>query len=90
MSSSEDAKNANRLRTLQAEIDCAAAMMALARLSRDPNDVRRYQESGVKSYLTALSLIVGTSMSEQRERAAWNDLAPIRNWLENARLLPQR
>jgi hypothetical protein len=87
MPSNDDAKNANRLRMLLAEIDSGEAMMALAKISGDPRAVRQYKERALQTYQACMRLILGTAMSHQQDQEVWNRLAPIRHCLESAGLL---
>jgi uncharacterized protein with beta-barrel porin domain len=77
-----DEANARRVRTLSAEIDSAAAMMALAKLSSDDSLVRRYKEAALRSYLSALDLFATTTLTPKEEHELWDRIAPIRQWLE--------
>jgi hypothetical protein len=79
--------NTRRIMTLSAEIDSAAAMMALVRYATDPELIRRYKEVAMRSYQSALDLIVVTSLTPKEEHEIWDRLAPIRQWLEAERLL---
>jgi hypothetical protein len=76
LSLKDDEKNATRLRTLLAEVDSAAAMLALAEISPDPDTVRLIKESARQSYQAAMHLILGMMMSDHQERQVWNALAP--------------
>jgi hypothetical protein len=83
----DDEKNADRVRMLLAEIDSAEAMMALAKISRDPKAAGQYQEASLQTYQACMQRVLGISMSHQQEQEVWDRLAPLRYWLEATGLL---
>jgi len=70
-----------------AEVDTAAAMMALAKYTREPDLIRRYKDVAVRSYQSSMDLIVITSLRSEEERYVWDQLDQIRRWLEAEGLL---
>jgi hypothetical protein len=80
-------ENERRVRSLRAEIDTAAAMMLLARYAHEPILVLKYQQVAVHSFLAAMDLLVIGVLQPGQENAAWDQLAPIRQWLERERLI---
>jgi hypothetical protein len=87
MQSNDDSGNVSRCRTLAAEVDTAAAMMALAKISSDGETVRRNRANALRSYKAAMDLFLLTRMSYAQEQEMWDRIAPIREWLEAAALL---
>jgi hypothetical protein len=82
MHSHDDAKSADQWRMLLAEAESAVAMMALARISRDPETARRNKDNAHRAYEAAMKLVLLTPMSEAQQLGIWNGLAPVREWLE--------
>jgi hypothetical protein len=87
MPSNDNADNAGRLHMLLVEIDSAATMMAVAKISRDPQIVGQCREHALQTFLTGMDLILDTPMSNEQEQEVWDRLAPIQQWLETAGLL---
>jgi hypothetical protein len=67
---------------LLAEAELAVAMMALARISRDPETARRNKANAHTAYEAAMNLVLLTPMSNAQQLGIWNGLAPVREWLE--------
>lgn len=86
MAEISDAKDGH-LRTIGAEVDTAAAMMALVKYTREPDLIRRYKDVALRSYMSAVDLIGITALSPSEEHDVWNRVAPIRQWLEAEGLL---
>jgi hypothetical protein len=81
MHESHDA-NVRRLRTLRAEIDTASAMMSLVKYTREPELIRKYKEVALRSFLSALDLVAISTLTPEEDQEIWEQLAPIRQWLE--------
>jgi len=76
-----------RARRLSAEIDTAAAMMALMKTSRESDLIRNYQKIALRSYKSAMDLLAVTTLSPKAEQELLGRLAPIKGWLEAEGLL---
>lgn len=85
-----DVANERRVRTLHAEIETAAVMMALVKYTREPDLVRKYKDVAVRSYLSALDLVVISTFLPTEKDEVCDELAPIRRWLEQERLLESK
>ena len=81
-SSDDDSEAAGRWRMLLAEAELAVAMMALARISRNPETARRNKNNAHKAYEAAMNLVLLIPMSAAQQLGIWNGLAPVREWLE--------
>jgi hypothetical protein len=79
--------NARRVMILSSEVDSAAAMMALVKYATDADLIRRYKEVALRSYRSAIDLIVITSLTSTEDQEIWDRLNPVRQWLEEAGLL---
>jgi hypothetical protein len=76
-----------RLRVIGAEVDTAAAMMALVKYTREPHLIRSYKDVALRSYLSAVDLIAITALSPNEEQDVWTRVGPIGQWLEAEGLL---
>jgi hypothetical protein len=82
-----DDDSGHRFLTLAVEVDWAATLVALAKVSRQAESLRRYTESAFQAYRAAIKLIPRTRMSPEQENALWDRLSAVRAWLESAGLL---
>jgi hypothetical protein len=80
--SRDNSDGAELWRMLLAEAELAVAMMALARISRNPETMRRNRKNARKAYEAAMKLVLLTPMSDAQQLGIWNGLAPVREWLE--------
>jgi hypothetical protein len=79
--------NEGRVRALHVEIETATTMTSLVKYTREPELIRKYKEVAVRSYLSALDLVVGSVLLPKEENGVWDRLAPIREWLEREGIL---
>lgn len=84
-----DSSNAHRVQMLMDEVDAAAAMMALAKISRDLETIERNKHNAVQAYRAAMGLILATSMAPESYRRVRGRLVMIREWLELVGLLKE-